>query len=170
MTKKYYEEHKDEIIPKVIARQKTYRNTPMGRAVRLANNYKNADRQANREEGNITAQWIVENIFTKPCVHCGKEGWQIIGCNRLDNSKPHTIDNVEPCCEDCNSKLYYKEHQKMVGKFTLGNQLVEMWSSLKECKKQTNIGHGTLSACCNNKYLREGNNVFKGYIWKYINS
>lgn len=26
-------------------------------------------------------------------------------CNRIDNSKPHTKDNVEPCCKSCNSRL-----------------------------------------------------------------
>ena len=59
----------------------------------------------------MTTAWILENIFTKPCAHCGKEGWDVIGCNRLDNSKPHTMDNVEPCCFDCNRK-YKKPKQK----------------------------------------------------------
>ena len=48
------------------------------------------------------ARWIVENIYTKPCPHCGETDWHNLGCNRLDNSKPHTIDNVEPCCFHCN--------------------------------------------------------------------
>lgn len=86
-------------------RIKQYFNTPMGRASRLVQAYKVADKKQNRGECTITAKWIVDNIFSKPCVHCGKEGWKVIGCNRIDNSKPHTEDNVEPCCAECNKKL-----------------------------------------------------------------
>ena len=53
----------------------------------------------------MTAQWIVENIFSQPCAHCGENNWEKIGCNRLDNDKPHTKDNVEPCCKECNDRL-----------------------------------------------------------------
>ena len=87
-------------------RHKEYLNTPIGRAVHLCSHYKHEDKKHNRGEGDLTAKWIVENIFSKPCAHCGKTGWDVIGCNRLDNSKPHTMDNVAPCCFDCNRKLH----------------------------------------------------------------
>ena len=82
-----------------------YNKTPKGRAVYLLNRYKSSDKEHNRGESDLTSQWIVYNIFTKSCVHCGETDWTKIGCNRLDNSKPHTIDNVEPCCGKCNRKL-----------------------------------------------------------------
>ena len=75
------------------------------RAQEIVQNYNQEDKKYNRGKGDLTSQWIVKNIFSKPCVHCGKTGWKIIGCNRLDNSRPHTMDNVEPCCEECNHKL-----------------------------------------------------------------
>ena len=77
---------------------------PMRRADYLLQAYKQKDKLRGRGNSDLTAKWLVENILFKPCAHCGKEGWDIIGCNRLDNSKPHTKDNVEPCCEDCNNK------------------------------------------------------------------
>ena len=82
-----------------------YNKTPKGRAVYLLNRYKSSDKEHNRGESDLTSQWIVENIFSKPCAHCGETDWRKIGCNRLDNSKPHTMDNVEPCCGECNRKL-----------------------------------------------------------------
>lgn len=82
-----------------------YNKTPKGRAIYLLNRYKSSDKEHNRGESDLTAQWIVDNIFTKSCVHCGETDWTKIGCNRLDNSKPHTIDNVEPCCGKCNRKI-----------------------------------------------------------------
>ena len=81
-----------------------YRKTPMGRANELLRRYIKMDEIKNRGKGDLTTKWIVENIFSKPCAHCGKIGWDVIGCNRLDNSKPHTKDNVEPCCWDCGKR------------------------------------------------------------------
>lgn len=168
MTKEYYNQHKREIIERVKEHQKEYRKTPMGRVLRLLGTYNDSDKKGNKGKGDLTAQWIVENILTKPCVHCGRTGWDVIGCNRIDNSKPHTKDNVEPCCNECNNKLNYTELRKKVGKFTLNDELVNVYDSLKDCVKQTNLTHSVISACCNNKYLREGNNIYKGYIWKYV--
>lgn len=88
-----------------IKRLKEYNKTPMGRACYLVNRYKSSDREHNRGECDFDARWVVENIFSKPCVHCGETDWTKLGCNRLDNSKPHTMDNVEPCCGKCNRKI-----------------------------------------------------------------
>lgn len=90
---------------------KKYFNDKFNRAKRLLSGYRNADKK--NLFGNVIdfdAQWIVDNIFTKPCVHCGETDWTKIGCNRLDNSKGHTKDNVEPCCRSCNSKLSSKTY------------------------------------------------------------
>lgn len=96
--KKYYnQEHKTE--------RTAYNHTPIGRAANLLSSYNREDRKRGRGNGDLTAEWIVENIFSKPCAHCGKEGWDVIGCNRLDNNKPHSKDNVEPCCFKCNNTL-----------------------------------------------------------------
>ena len=92
--------------------KKLWRKTPYGRASQLLDGYRCKDKKYNRGEVDFDAQWIVDNIFSKPCVHCGETDWHKIGCNRLDNSKPHTMDNVEPCCFDCNNKLNYEERKK----------------------------------------------------------
>lgn len=124
--KKYYEKNKEKILlysqthyrenkeahqERVNNYRKNWCYKPIGRASSLLSAYNQADMLYNRGKGDLTAKWIVENIFSKPCAHCGKEGWKIIGCNRLDNTKPHSKDNVEPCCMDCNLKLAGKEKQ-----------------------------------------------------------
>ena len=55
---------------------------------------------------------------------------------------------------------------KKVYQHTLDGKLINIWESINECKRN---GHssGSVSACCRNSYLREGNNVYKGYIWSY---
>lgn len=90
-----------------------WRKTPKGRAESLLQAYKQKDRLKGRGECTLTSQWIVDNIFTKPCVHCGETDWHKIGCNRIDNTKPHTPDNVEPCCLKCNNDLNYKEKRNV---------------------------------------------------------
>ena len=105
---------------------KKWQHTPYGRANHLLNSYRQSDKKANRGECNLTTVWILENIFTKPCVHCGKEGWDVIGCNRLDNSKPHTMDNVEPCCFDCNRK-YKKLYADKLYQYTTKGELINIF-------------------------------------------
>lgn len=107
--KDYYNKNKETIIVRQTEYNKEYKNTPMGRALKLVAAYKTSDDIANRGECTLTAKWIVENIFSKPCAHCGLLDWHKVGCNRLDNAKPHTPDNVEPCCFMCNLNEENKE-------------------------------------------------------------
>lgn len=119
--KDYYSENKEKIIEYQKEYQKEYDKTQMARANSLLSAYKTADKKTNRGKCDITAKWIVDNIFSKPCTYCGETDWHLLGCNRLDNSKPHTIDNVEPCCGKCNVELGRKEliHDEL-GKFKKG--------------------------------------------------
>lgn len=41
-----------------------------------------------------------EELINKPCFYCGQEHSD--GIDRLDSSKPYTIDNCVPCCFVCN--------------------------------------------------------------------
>lgn len=55
---------------------------------------------------------------------------------------------------------------KQVYQHTLDETLVRIWPSVRECGRNGyNIGN--VAACCNNKYLREGNNIYKNYIWSF---
>lgn len=99
--KQYRKEHNEEKTEY----NKQYRQTPFGRASNLLGKYRKADKEMGRGECTLTAQWIIENIFTQKCAHCEKTGWNKLGCNRLDNALPHTPENVEPCCGECNVKF-----------------------------------------------------------------
>ncbi len=126
----YYQRNKDRFAARnseyrknnkeIIAEYKaTYRKTPKGRASNLAGSYKQEDKKYGRGECTLTADWIVENIFSQPCHYCGKNGWKELGCDRIDNSLPHTPDNVVPCCCECNKKkgtTPYDDFMKMIGK------------------------------------------------------
>ena len=101
--KKYFKEY-----------HKEYYQTPMGRASTLVRCYQREDKKYNRGECTLTPEWMIENIFSKPCHYCGETDWTKIGCDRIDNSKPHTPDNVVPCCWKCNVKKHLKDYEEFV--------------------------------------------------------
>ena len=116
--KQYRKEH-NEII---VEYNKKYYGTIIGRAHYLRNGYIRQDRKCGRIGEMLPHNYVtlsdVVTLITKKCSHfdkCGVYGWRKIGLNRLDNSKPHTKDNVEPCCFECNRKLAAQEKR-------LGNQ------------------------------------------------
>ena len=141
--------------------QKQYRQTPMGRAYYLVQNYKYEDKKHGRGECTLTPQWIVENIFTKKCAHCDESNWRKLGCNRLDNSKPHTPDNVEPCCFEHNNELHSVERSKQVYQYTLSGELVKVWNSTMECGRN-GYHQGHVTSCCRGELK-----THKGYKWSY---
>ena len=107
--KQYYQEHKEEIVEQ----RKQYYQTQMGRALYLVSGYRQDDKKYNRGECTLTTQWIIDNIFSgQKCIFCGKDDWTKLGCDRIDNSKPHTPDNVNPCCGECNTKRGKKEFEE----------------------------------------------------------
>jgi hypothetical protein len=104
--RQYYLKRRDELIKAKMEYKKEYSKTQMGRAQCQYQQYKRMDkRNGFGEVIDFDAKWIVDNIYTKPCAHCGETDWHKLGCNRLDNSKPHIINNVESCCFHCNCVL-----------------------------------------------------------------
>ena len=140
-----------------------YRETPKGRANMLIANYKRNDR--NNGFGDVVdfdSQWIVENIFTV-CPHCGETDWHKLGCNRLDNSRGHTKDNVEPCCRRCNIGLGAVENNsKKVYQYTLDDELVNEYESAMDAERKTGFNHSHIIESCNGKH-----NKHKNYKWSY---
>ena len=155
--KEYYASNRERLLKQ----HKEYKNTPMGRASYLLMQYNREDKKRGRGEGDLTAKWIVDNIFTKPCAHCGKTGWEVIGCNRINNDLPHTKDNVEPCCYECNVRLNIGDKKKQVFQYSLDGELVRVWESLAEAGRN-GFNSGAVSNCCNGKYKTS-----KGYKWSY---
>lgn len=107
--KQYRAEHKEEIkvyrkdnIDKQREHNRKYFKSQIGRATRLVKNYKRNDSNAGRKACTLTREWVVDHIFSSSCVYCGDSDWRHLGCDRIDNSLPHTPENCICACGICN--------------------------------------------------------------------
>lgn len=98
------------------------------------------------------------------------DGYEI---NHIDEIKYNNmISNLELVTpkENCNwgtrNERRAKSQSKQVGAFQNG-KLVLSFTSTQEAQRQ-GFNQCAVSMCCRNCYIREGNNFYKGYIWKYI--
>ena len=136
----------------------------MYRATHLLCGYRKQDKK--NGFGNVIdfdGKWIVDNILSKPCVHCGESDWTKIGCNRIDNSKPHTKDNVEPCCRHCNISLgSVDNNSKRIYQYTLDGRLLAIFPSTMEVERKFGFRNTNISKCCLGK-----TRTSKGYRWSY---
>lgn len=73
---------------------------------------------ADRGLGNdLDMDFLRDHIMNRPCYYCGGEG--PIGCDRIDNNKGHTRDNVVPACGLCNivrGDNFTSDEMKVLGK------------------------------------------------------
>lgn len=84
------------------------------RAERLANGYKKIDSRKSMDN-DITAHFIVDHIFSKPCLKCGETDWHKLGCDRIDNAKGHLMNNVVCACYKCNITRRTKPFERFYG-------------------------------------------------------
>ena len=74
--------------------------------------YKRQDRKAKREEYELTIEDVRKILDEKKCNYCGRNIiWSNWTLDRIDNMKPHSIDNVVLACKKCNSKKKDKEQR-----------------------------------------------------------
>lgn len=81
---------------------RVYYRTKGGRALNLVHKYYQSDIEENRGPCTLTREWVVDHIFSSSCVYCGDSDWTHLGCDRIDNSLPHTPENCICACGICN--------------------------------------------------------------------
>ena len=94
--KQYREEHLDYF--------QKYSNTLNYKALRLLHNYKRYDEEHGLGGFNLTKEFILGKILASSCIYCGDSNWEHLGCDRVDNTKGHTTDNVVCSCSVCNAQ------------------------------------------------------------------
>lgn len=156
--KQYYLEHKEEIL----AKRKAYYLSKEGKLKKMVQAYKQQDKEANRGESTLNYEQLL-SLIEQGCHWCGEKDWTKLGADRIDNTKPHTIDNCVCSCLHCNAG---RERQKKVFQYTLDGEFVAEYRSESEASRQTGINQTHINGCCNHKY---GFKTAKNFIFVYEN-
>lgn len=87
------------------------------KASKMISSYRNKDIKNGTNICDIDIDWMIGNILKQPCFYCGDTNR--VGCDRIDNNKGHTKDNVVPCCIECNTarnNYFTYEEMRHLGK------------------------------------------------------
>ncbi len=87
------------------------------KASKMLSAYRHKDRMMGYPPSDMTIEWFIENILLAPCHYCGDT--KRVGCDRIDNNKGHSKDNVVPCCIECNTarnNYFTYEEMRRLGK------------------------------------------------------
>lgn len=139
-------------------------------------------------ENELDGKWIMDNILPSGCIYCGETDWHKLGCDRIDNTKPHTKDNVVCCCKRCNTlrsnkftvdemkeigavikriekrhKSYYKRRGKKVACYSDNGELLKEYPCAEQVQEDGYNPKVVRRACVTEDYR------YKGMYWKYIN-
>lgn len=140
---------------------------------------------SNNNTGNYQHVCLVDNNGKKHTTKLHKIVWIAVnGCevpvgyeiNHIDENKENNhISNLELVTrkENCNfgtrNERIAKARSKKVGAYNAEGELVMIFPSISEAGRQ-GYHNSAVSECCNCKFNREGNNKYKGYIWKFLNN
>lgn len=150
-------------------------NEKLYRASYLVNSYRKKDIKYGRET-NITPQWIIDNVFSgQHCWYCGEWDWRKLGVDRVNNSIGHTVNNVVPCCRNCNDARGSKSiTELLVGNSGLTRKILQIdkvtkeiireWGSAMEAQREGGYEQSNVTKCCKGERKTSG-----GYIWRYAN-
>lgn len=154
--KQYYLEHREEIL----AKRKEYQSTKEGKLKKMVQAYKQQDKKHNRGVSTLTYEQLL-SLIEQGCHWCGEKDWTKLGADRIDNTKPHSLENCVCSCTHCN---FGRENQKPVLQYTKEGEFVAEYKSTCEAERQSGIKQSQICSCCIGKY---GYKTAGGYIWKY---
>lgn len=143
----------------------SYSHKKFLKPVTLPNGYQVVNLYDN--EGNKKRYYLHRVVYEAVTSEPIPEGMQ---CNHIDERKDNNmISNLELMTPKQNSNWGTRNERlsKQVGAFKDG-ELVLVFPSTNEAGR-LGFDRSVVSKCCRNCYLREGNNVYKGYTWQYLN-
>ena len=102
------------------------------------------------------------------------ENMENLDCNHLDEDKTNNhLSNLEWTThkENCNhgtriARIAEKNSIPIV-QLALDGKYIRSWKSSHDVERG-GYSRGNIIQCCKNKYIREGNNIYKDYRWMYL--
>lgn len=166
------------------------------KANKLKYRYNDYDKNKFGIKNDLDSDWILKHIIQCSCTYCGEKDWNKLGCDRIDNSKPHNKDNVLCSCGRCNvlrgnrfsvddmkeigevikriekrNTVYHvaKKKGKTVAKIDCEGNIVKIYPSTVETAID-GYDRSCVGKACNSYVTKKGysRQVYKGYYWKYL--
>ncbi|MCK5133648.1 MAG: hypothetical protein KAR40_16025 [Candidatus Sabulitectum sp.] len=114
---------------------------------------------------------FVFNLTYKNWVNCGYKKEMKPSVDRLDDLRGYSFDNIQITTWGENNAKGHMDRKngvnnkvnKRVGQYTMANEFLAEFHSLREAERQTGVFATNISSCCNGK--KESTNGFK---WKYL--
>lgn len=129
----------------------------------LVNTYKKSDIKYGRGESTLTVDEL-KSLIEKGCYWCGEIDVYKLGADRIDTSKPHSLENCVCSCVECNRNRNYNKRKRPVIQYTIDDEFVAEYPSIKNAAKETGLKPQNIQSCCANKYNKK---TTGGFIWKY---
>lgn len=166
------------------------------KAQKLLARYNSLDKEKFEVVNDLTTEWLMENIIKSECIYCGEKNWNRLGCDRIDNTKPHNKDNIVCSCGRCNvmrgdrfsvedmkeigetikriekrNTIYQiaKKKGKQVAKIDKDGNIIRIYPSTVETAVD-GYNRCCVGKACKSYKEKNGYNrqVYKGYYWKYL--
>ncbi len=91
-------------------------------------------------------------------------------CDRIDDYKPYTLDNIQLMTWEENNNKYRKDkragrnnkHNKRVHRYNKSMTKKKTYHSISEASRDTKIATSNICKCCKGEYQTAG-----GYVWRY---
>ena len=108
------------------------------------------------------------------------ENMENLQVNHLDENKENNqLNNLEwvTCKENINHGTHNDRVAEKntngkcsipIAQLTQDGKFLKAWKSSMGAEREGGFNSGAIIQCCKNKYMRDGNNIYKDYRWMYL--
>ena len=159
-------------------RSSEYKNSKIGVVSVIYSSQKQHSKHRGHPMPSYTKKELKDWLYSQKKFHELYDVWKANGyekdlkpsCDRLDDYKPYTLDNLQITTWRGNYKKVHRDkidgvnnkQSKAVLQFTLDGNFIAEYHSMNEAERQTGISHGNISSVCTGLRNKAG-----GFVWKY---
>jgi hypothetical protein len=158
--------------------QKHYSKTKNGLIIKIYGQQRASSKLRGHDMPNYTKHELAEWIYSQPNFEELYNNWVksnykkdlVPSCDRLDDYKPYTLDNIRLVTYKENRESYYNDQKnginnknaRAVFKFDLQGNFIKEYYSIHEASRQNKLYYQNIYNTCIGRHKTCG-----GYVWKY---